>query len=60
VPEVSAADAATLRELRGALVELTAKLIEHETLDGEEVARAVANARTADKKTEGPSRASAS
>jgi cell division protease FtsH len=44
---------ATLRELRGALVELTEKLVEHETLDGEEVAQAISNARTADKETEG-------
>ena len=44
---------ATLRELRGALVELTEKLVEHETLDGEEVAQAISNARTADKKTQG-------
>ncbi len=40
---------ATLRELRGALVELTGKLVERETIDGEEVARAISNARTADK-----------
>jgi len=38
---------ATLRDLRGALVELTAKLVEHETIDGEEVARAISNARAA-------------
>jgi len=38
---------ATLRQLHGALLELTAKLVEHETVDGEEVARAIANARTA-------------
>jgi len=31
---------ATLRELRGALVELTAKLVDRETIDGEEVAQA--------------------
>jgi cell division protease FtsH len=37
----------TLRELRGALVELAAKLVEHETVEGEVVARAIANARTA-------------
>jgi ATP-dependent Zn protease len=49
---------ATLRELRGALVELTGKLVERETLDGEEVAQAISNARTAGKKTEGLSRAS--
>ncbi|MEA2698159.1 MAG: cell division protease FtsH, partial [Myxococcales bacterium] len=49
---------ATLRELHGALVELTEKLVEHETLDGEEVAQAISNARTAGKKTEGLSRAS--
>ena len=36
---------ATLRELRGALLELTAKLVERETIDGESVARAIANAR---------------
>ena len=48
----------TLRELHGALVELTEKLVEHETLDGEEVAQAILNARTAGKKTEGLSRAS--
>lgn len=48
----------TLRELHGALVELTEKLVEHETLDGEEVAQAISNARTAGKKTEGLSRAS--
>jgi cell division protease FtsH len=40
---------ATLRELRGALVELTEKLVERETIDGEEVARAISNARAADK-----------
>ena len=40
---------ATLRELRGALVELTAKLVEHETIDGEEVGRAISNARAADR-----------
>ena len=39
---------ATLRELRGALVELTEKLVERETIDGEEVARAISNARAAD------------
>jgi ATP-dependent Zn protease len=38
---------ATLRELRGALVELTAKLVEHETLDGKEVAQVISNARAA-------------
>ncbi len=38
---------ATLRELRGALVELTEKLVERETIDGEEVARAISNARAA-------------
>ena len=38
---------ATLRKLRAALVELTEKLAEHETIDGEDVARAIANARTA-------------
>jgi cell division protease FtsH len=48
---------ATLRELRGALVELTGRLVERETLDGEEVARAISNARAASKKTEGLSRA---
>ncbi len=36
-----------LRELHGALVELAAKLVEHETVEGEDVARAIANARTA-------------
>jgi cell division protease FtsH len=35
----------TLRELEGALKHLTAQLLEHETIDGEEVARAVAAAR---------------
>jgi cell division protease FtsH len=39
---------ATLTALRGALVELTAKLVERETIDGEEVARAISNARAAD------------
>jgi cell division protease FtsH len=48
----------TLRELHGALVDLTEKLVEHETLDGEEVAQAISNARTAGKKTEALSRAS--
>lgn len=40
---------ATLKELRGALVELTAELVERETIDGEDVARAIANARAAEK-----------
>lgn len=40
---------ATLRELRGALVDLTAKLVERETIDGEEVARAISEARAAAK-----------
>jgi len=40
---------AILRELRGALVELTEKLVERETIDGEEVARAIANARAVEK-----------
>jgi len=40
---------ATLRELRGALVELTAKLVDRETIDGEELAQAIAGARTAKK-----------
>jgi cell division protease FtsH len=39
---------ATLRELRGALQELTAALVERETIDGEEVARAIASARAAE------------
>ena len=38
---------ATLTELRGALVALTEKLVERETIDGEEVARAIADARAA-------------
>jgi cell division protease FtsH len=40
---------ATLRELRVALVELTAKLVEHETIDGHEVARAIAGARATER-----------
>jgi cell division protease FtsH len=40
----------TLRELRGALLDLTAKLVEHETIDGEEVARAISAARSAAKR----------
>jgi cell division protease FtsH len=39
---------ATLRELRGALVELSEMLVERETIDGAEVARAIANARAAE------------
>jgi len=39
---------ATLRQLRGALLDLTAKLVERETIDGEEVARAIADARSAE------------
>jgi cell division protease FtsH len=42
---------ATLRELRGALLELTEKLVERETIDGEEVARAISSARAAEKST---------
>ena len=38
---------ATLKELRGALLEVTGKLIERETIDGEEVARAISAARAA-------------
>ena len=38
---------ATLRELRGALVDLTKALVERETIDGEEVARAIARTRRA-------------
>ena len=38
---------ATLRELRGALQELTAALVERETVDGEAVALAISNARAA-------------
>jgi len=38
---------ATLTELRGALLALTEKLVERETIDGEEVARAIADARAA-------------
>ena len=38
---------ATLKELRGALLEVTGKLIARETIDGEEVARAIAAARAA-------------
>jgi cell division protease FtsH len=37
----------TLTELRGALVALTEQLIEHETIDGDEVARAISNVRAA-------------
>jgi len=44
---------ATLRELRGALLDLTAKLVERETIDGEEVARAIASARAAEKRVTG-------
>jgi len=45
---------ATLRELRGALLALTAQLVERETIDGDEVARAVASARATEKSvTEG-------
>ena len=36
---------ATLRQLRPALVALTEKLVERETIDGEEVARAISSAR---------------
>jgi len=36
----------TLTELRGALLALTEMLIERETIDGEEVARAIADARS--------------
>jgi cell division protease FtsH len=50
---------ATLRDLRGALLELREKLMEHETIDGDEVARAIANARSSvGKKSEIHSRAS--
>jgi len=38
---------ATLRELRAALLDLTAKLVAHETIDGDEVARAISDARSA-------------
>ncbi|MDB5888488.1 MAG: cell division protein [Rhodocyclales bacterium] len=38
---------AMLRELEGALQDLTAQLLEHETIDGAEVARAIAAARAA-------------
>jgi cell division protease FtsH len=37
---------ATLRELRGALVEVSEDLVAHETIDGAEVARAITNARS--------------
>lgn len=37
---------ATLRDLRGALLELSEKLVEHETIDGDEVARAITSARS--------------
>ena len=50
---------ATLNELRGALVELTEKLVERETIDGEEVAQAISNARAADKNLEGANREAA-
>lgn len=50
---------ATLRELRGALVEVTEKLIERETIDGDEVARAISNAREAKKSSSEGSRAAA-
>ncbi|HEY4183506.1 MAG TPA: AAA family ATPase [Polyangia bacterium] len=50
---------ATLRALRGALLELTAKLVERETIDGEEVARAISNARAIEKGVMGPGRAAA-
>jgi cell division protease FtsH len=50
---------ATLRELRGALVELTEKLVERETIDGEEVARAISNARAAEKSIAGEACAAA-
>ena len=50
---------ATLRGLRGALVELTEKLLERETIDGEEVAQAISNARAANKNLEGASREAA-
>ena len=36
---------ATLTELRGALVDLTAQLVERETIEGDDVARAIAKAR---------------
>jgi cell division protease FtsH len=50
---------ATLRELRGALVEVTEMLVERETIDGEEVARAIFNARTAEKSSPEASAAAA-
>lgn len=36
---------ATLTDLRAALIDLTARLVERETIDGHEVARAISNAR---------------
>jgi len=36
---------ATLTELRGALIDLTAQLVERETIEGDDVARAIAKAR---------------
>jgi len=50
---------ATLRELRGALLDLTAKLVERETIDGEEVARAISDARAAQSGVNGPACAAA-
>jgi cell division protease FtsH len=50
---------ATLRQLRGALVELTEKLVERETIDGEEVARAISNARATGTSSAGKSCAAA-
>ena len=43
---------ATLNDLRGALVELTQKLVERETIDGHEVAEAISSARAASKNLE--------